>query len=1311
MLITKDGIVEPSVIVLSTVGGKLLGAIPNINNSTVNIRLAMKDASEISFDVYKVGDETDHLWKSITDFKLIWVRSCNMVFQISVKVDEKVDTVKHVTGKSLGHSELSQILLRNIEINTEEDILRDDYSPTVLYSEDKSSSLIDRLLEKAPHYSVGHVDDTIANVQRSFNFDKKSIADAFNEVSEEIGCLFKYSTTFVTDEETGSLVLSRVINVYDLQNHCLDCGSRIEGDVCQKCGSSNVAYGYGKDTGIFVSVDNLSDQIQYNVDVDSVKNCFALEAGDDLMTAVIRSTVPSGDGYLWYLNDAVRSDMSDELNAKLTEYDALYEEKRATERYSVDSSEYNLLVDKYHDAEDIKKIFSGGDGSEDAIYLNGFSNVLAAYYNASGMKTYLKTTMMPEVTITGSTAQEEIDKLVALDSIALSDVKPTTSSATLETAIKSIVKMFIKSSAYNVIVATASGGWEPDTDPTRWNGSITLTAWKDSSDTATITDKSFTVSDNLADYLTEALTKELASNEDYNIVDLFNSEDFADELRRYGADSLDEFYQIATACTNILIEYGCGDEGHNLHEMYTKWYNKLGYIQSELDLRGEEIATVDKIISDLQIIIDDVHASLNMQSFLGPALYAELAAFRREDTYSNDNYISDGLSDIQLIENANSFIDAAQAEIYKSANLQHKITASLHNLMLIPEFEPLLDNFDTGNWIMLRVDENLYRLRLILIGISYGTLDKITVEFSDTVNIKTGLSDIKSILSSASSIATSYGAVTRQAEKGSVANGVVSDWVNDGMSLTNTKLYDSSTETKMSIDQNGILLRGYDALTETPTQEQVRLTNRTIAFTDDNWETTRSAVGRFYYYDPEDGTVKVGYGVIADTIVGNLVLSKQVGVYNEDGTIKLDDAGITIMNAQKQPTFKVDTDGNISLLGNIVWGEASVPVTHDAITGALSAAESAGSDGLYAYTDDDGNKFIGLNLSAAVIGKIKAGSIEAGSITLNELTADTLDGEHGSINLHDGTFAYWNQDETKGISWDGNSLSIKGGVNLESFDDAVLIEGEDGTTKIDGGVIDTESLFAQNIKATETFEVDNDYYRLIQNDDGGFDLSTKSRVETESFHGPSARISLSNDNGIVIQRAFPGTPGEQLDHYLSYASFQPGMTSIGMNRSGYDDDGAPILFNHSVSMMDNGIIIEGMPFISYGSGDQTAPMVDFIIEESSVEGWSYKKYKSGRVELDCRYEVSNMTCTTTMGSLYRTSGVNPPDFPFPVYSPIVTCGFDTRSTGAILWARSAATTTAPPHYYLARHDTTSISGYVNLHVVGSYVEPQTTASD
>lgn len=117
------------------------------------------------------------------------------------------------------------------------------------------------------------------------------------------------------------------------------------------------------------------------------------------------------------------------------------------------------------------------------------------------------------------------------------------------------------------------------------------------------------------------------------------------------------------------------------------------------------------MISDgLQTVIDKertaIQNTLNFQSFLGEKLWLEFSGYRREDTYQNDNYISDGLNNAELFDHALEFINVAKKDIFRSATLQHTITASLKNLLTMKEFLQIVDYFEVGNWIRIRVDND-----------------------------------------------------------------------------------------------------------------------------------------------------------------------------------------------------------------------------------------------------------------------------------------------------------------------------------------------------------------------------------------------------------------------------------------------------------------------------------------------------------------------------------------------------------------------------------------------------------------------------
>ena len=276
--------IQPS-IVLATRRGRKIGKLPALN---VKFKDSMNNGYDMSFTVNQ--PDCPNIWDKIQDFKLIWVREWNLWFEIEVDIQDTGSMSKNITAVALGKAELSQIKLYNKEINTEEDISREGYEPTVFYNpENPGASLLHRILDKAPHYSIGHVDTSLNNIQRTFSFNDRTIYDSFQDVATEIECLIRVDC--VTGEN-GKIL--RQVNAYDLKSVCLECGSRGDFiDVCDHCGSHDISNGYGKDTSIYISTENLADNIKYSTDNGSVKNCFRLEAGDDLMTAAVVSCNPN----------------------------------------------------------------------------------------------------------------------------------------------------------------------------------------------------------------------------------------------------------------------------------------------------------------------------------------------------------------------------------------------------------------------------------------------------------------------------------------------------------------------------------------------------------------------------------------------------------------------------------------------------------------------------------------------------------------------------------------------------------------------------------------------------------------------------------------------------------------------------------------------------------------------------------------------------------------------------------------------------------------------------------------------------------
>ncbi len=132
--------------------------------------------------------------------------------------------------------------------------------------------------------------------------------------------------------------------------------------------------------------------------------------------------------------------------------------------------------------------------------------------------------------------------------------------------------------------------------------------------------------------------------------------------------------------------------------------------------------------------------------------------------------------------------------------------------------------------------------------------------------------------------------------------------------------------------------------------------------------------------------------------------------------------------------------------------------------------------------------------------------------------------------------------------------------------------------------------------------------------------------------------------------------------------------------------------------------VESIYYRYYNSGSWSEWIKNPVIAEAGTSGiWSYVKWTDGRVDLQGVYSVSNVDCTTALGSLYRTAVLQPNSFPFTVSNPYLVANYESAGYGAFLWATTETTTGKPPSYYLVRPTSATIaSGKIIFHVVGKW---------
>lgn len=881
--------VEMPEVILGKRNYDMFGSILNIDGLTYEYNLM--SANSISFTVYKeLNYEIERLWNEIKERRLIYLKEFNEWFQIDVVTNDNNGITKEITGTSLCEAELGQYYIRSAEINTEDDIARADYiNPTLFYKpSNPDESLLHRLLKVAPNYTIKHVDESLWNIQRMFSIDETSVYDELTgEIAEEIGCLFLFDST------------DRSISVYDLQTNCNHCGYRGDyTDICPKCGSTDLGYGYGNDTTIFVDSETLAESISLSGKQDDVKNCIKVSGGDDLINAAIAACNPTGTQYIYTWSDRDKEDMSEELAEKLEEY----------------SAEYERLTPTYQD-------------------------IMKDIYDAIDEQLKLESGMMPDIETAETNAKKELAKLTAsnLSPIAVQNLS-IASEYTVNNAVLGMAKCLVNSTIYKIEFIDDSTSFANQT----WKGKFKLTNYSDEDDTAENTGYiTITISDDYTYYIEQKIRKTI-DRDDIYLVDIFDAktdlEIFKAELKKYCLNRLTSFESAYQSVIDVLIEANCANTssyGDIYNDLYLPYYNKLAAIQEEENIRISEIEAVEDRLTELGESQAEITSYLNLENFLGNSLWKELCSFRREDSFENDNYISDGLDNTEILEKAQELFDKAKEQAITASTLQMSLTTSMFNLLAIPEFKKLTGMFEGGNWIRVGLDDKIYRLRLIYFKIDFSEIQNIDVEFSDVTQTANGLNDTKSLMEQVSSMATNFNYVAYQAEQGAKSFTELDSIRNDGL---NAALYNisSSVNQEFIIDEHGITGRQWDDIQGAYLPEQVKFTNNCLVYTDDYWVTAKSALGKIQYYNPVLKENVEQYGLLADAVIaGTLIGNDIVGgnIYSENystssGTyINLNDGSFTFGGGK----FVYDAANNQMVMRGVTieWDSTTTPEITD----------------------------------------------------------------------------------------------------------------------------------------------------------------------------------------------------------------------------------------------------------------------------------------------------------------------------------------------------------------------------------------------
>lgn len=1058
---------ELPILILEAKSGTVYGSIDGVTG--LKYTRSLTSPNEIFFTVAKyLNGKPNPLWNEISDLKTVHLPEYNEKFQIKVTCQDEETETKDVVGTSLAEAELSQVLLRNFECNTDTDLELHDYQVTKFYDEENPKlSLLHRVFDKVSHYKIAHVDDTLTELSYEYSANEKSIYDFLvDDVAEQMQCLFAFDSA------------AREIRVYDLCSTCnnLDCqeetiqkqydadGNEIRKpyrddfhEECPKCHSTDITRGYGEDTTILIDRENLANSIVTETDVDSLKNCLYVEGGDENINAAFMLLNPSGGSYIYYFSPEVLAEMPVEFQNAYRDYTAKYnsycnenkiDSAKTTHKYMKQHTEAaNVLPEGMYessfdannpDSNYIQKFNTVVEHilalSDDTTYsqygtyksktaFTGQASLVTAYYHSTVLQTFLQTSMGPTYQMETYDKYQALALLTGtnLGTVAITGYRSeTTPKATVQRAILNCAKTIVNTSLYQVEIADLeqnanSGTYHvvfSITDLQEENGKISTVTnttfrnvaeeegYSDSSVLNTIPSYiSIPVSDDVETYCKNKITAIITKSKLPTETSLYewdknklSDREFEEKIKLYSIDNLSIINDVMQSCIDVLSS-DIAETNNKVSQALTgykeTYLNRQKMLASRITLLSDYIFNVKMYGLLMLAYMKEIQKELDFENFLAsyPSsrnLRDIFSCYRREGTYKNEHIISEGLDDKNLVTYAGYLMEFARKEAIKAGTPQITVTNSLNNLLALPEFEPILDHFEVGNWIKIRTNiddasgtDTIYNLRLLSYTVSFDDVQNIDVEFSTATNTWSGIRDVSDVIESAQSMTTSFNYVSRQVDKASSAASIVDTWVHDSLDLTNQKITSQANDQSIVMDSHGILARKYDELSDTYDDCQLKIFNNGLYTTHDNWKSLDAAVGKFLWKNPNNGwKEEETYGIIAKKLVGEQILGKDVRIINSSGNMRFDDNGFVItgknVNGAKN-IFTINPNDSQKLLK--ISKETTINGTTK--TDDVFYTDDSGNLHMIGTMDINGGYFRG-NINAE--GTIKGGKIEGAGI-------------------------------------------------------------------------------------------------------------------------------------------------------------------------------------------------------------------------------------------------------------------------------------------------------------------------------------------
>lgn len=813
----------------------------------ISLKLQFNETSEITFEVprYVDGKETPG-YSNISGMRIVDLVGIGQ-FQLAnpEKTSSGIKEIKSCTAYSLEY-ELTQKKL-SIE----------DGTYPLWNADDPSNSVLGIIREKVPYWKIGHVDDSLLTMYRTFSVSDTNVYDFIKStIQNTFNCIFNFNT------------YTREINVRSV--------------------TSLVST-----RPIYISLDNLAKEIKVTENTDDMATCVEVYGADGVD---IRDVNPNGTNKIYNLDYFMdKAHCSDEIvgkykawkttcdNSQQNFYDVTVERVLEQARREVEKA--SLL-----DLQVTRK-------SDDTLRSTYIEAIAQGIDKAQDLATITAKIATDDSLISEKTSLiESIEKSISQYQDQLEAIKTSCSFEKFFTEDELlVVRRYIKE----------------DSIANENFVSKTVESYADTDETKSPADCSVSIAGSKIQMVTNAAKRDV-----YEIYGGTLSATLGGT--KSSAPVLRSAFERASDDTFIWTVYlGAG------------MYGDTNFVNGCISITGKNATISSDCVTD-----PDIGGTYKT----GTSLTFSASGTNLYFTQNTTEYAQKAVEW--------DLYNYGKEQLAKISSPKYTFSVDSGNFLAIDEFESFKNQLTLGDKIYLNVSDDEV-LTPIVIGAEVNLDDptKLSLSFGDTYTATDAAFRLVDLLEKSVSMGktvslnkNSYGAFIE-----SNTNSQIKEMMNSAIDVAKNEVLSSGNQA-IKWDDSGITLRKYKDGSKTVFEDcQIKMINRSIVFTRDNWATASMAIGAF-----KDVNLGEQFGVIAPNIVGTLLASENLRIESakKDGGVsvfKVDGSGAKLYNSQ------FDLVSNYTINSESHTGQISLYPSLGLLAGNATAALP-----LYSY-DDKGN--------------------------------------------------------------------------------------------------------------------------------------------------------------------------------------------------------------------------------------------------------------------------------------------------------------------------------------------------------------------